>query len=89
MLVTQLKPDCGAEDWRAWAKRLKTRFNEVFWVDDGNGRYPAIALDRDKKPVDSLTSNIGHLLGTGILDEQGVRDVVARLVGPWCGYCGV
>ena len=71
----------GAEDWRAWAKRLKTRFNEVFWVDDGNGRYPAIALDRDKKPVDSLTSNIGHLLGTGILDEQGVRDVVARLVG--------
>lgn len=71
----------GAEDWRAWAKRLKTRFNEVFWVDDGNGRYPAIALDRDKKPVDSLTSNIGHLLGTGILDEQGVRDVVTRLVG--------
>ena len=71
----------GADDWRAWAARLKTRFNEVFWVDDGNGRYPAIALDRDKKPVDSLTSNIGHLLGTGILDEQGVRDVVTRLVG--------
>lgn len=71
----------GADDWRAWVARLKTRFNEVFWVDDGNGRYPAIALDRDKKPVDSLTSNIGHLLGTGILDEQGVRDVVTRLVG--------
>ena len=29
-----------------------------------------------------MTSNIGQLLGTGILDEQGVRDVVARLTGP-------
>ena len=44
-------------------------------------RYPAIALDVNKKPVDSLTSNIGHLLGTGILDEDGVRDMVARLSG--------
>lgn len=72
----------GGEAWRAWAAGLKTRFNERFWVDDGHGRYPAIALDKDKRPVDSLTSNIGHLLGTGILDEQGVRDVVARLTGP-------
>lgn len=71
----------GAESWRTWASALKTRFNERFWVDDGHGRYPAIALDRDKRPVDSLTSNIGHLLGTGILDERGVCDVVARLTG--------
>lgn len=71
----------GADEWRAWAAQLKTRFNERFWVDDGRGRYPAIALDKDKRPVDSLTSNIGHLLGTGILDEDGVADVVKRLVG--------
>ena len=71
----------NANEWRDWAARLKTRFNEQFWVDDGRGRYPAIALDNNKKPVDSLTSNIGHLLGTGILDEDGVRDVVARLMG--------
>lgn len=71
----------GADEWRAWAGELKTRFNEAFWVDDGRGRYPAIALDAAKRPVDSLTSNIGHLLGTGILDEDGVRDVVARLSG--------
>lgn len=71
----------GADEWRSWAARLKARFNERFWVDDGRGRYPAIALDKDKRPVDSLTSNIGHLLGTGILDGDGVRDVVARLVG--------
>lgn len=71
----------GAQDWRAWAAELKDRFNKSFWVEDERGRYPAIALDASKRPVDALTSNIGHLLGTGILDEQGVRDVVARLVG--------
>lgn len=72
----------GGDEWRAWAATLKRRFNERFWVDDGRGRYPAIALDRDKRPVDALTSNIGHLLGTGILDERGVRDVAARLASP-------
>ncbi|PJM76544.1 glycogen debranching N-terminal domain-containing protein [Bifidobacterium felsineum] len=69
----------GADAWREWAAQLKTRFNELFWVDDGRGRYPAIALDKDKRPVDSLTSNIGHLLGTGILDPEGVAAVVKRL----------
>jgi glycogen debranching enzyme len=30
----------------------------------------ALALDGDKQQVDSLTSNIGHLLWSGILDER-------------------
>ena len=46
-----------------------------------SGAFPAIALDRDKRPVVSLTSNIGHLLGTGILDADGVDVVARRLVG--------
>ena len=33
-------------------------------------RFPALALDGAKRPVDSLTSNIGHLLGTGLLDPE-------------------
>lgn len=69
----------GSNEWRRWAARLKLRFNESFWIYDKNGRYPAVALDANKHPIDSLTSNIGHLLGTGILDEQGTRDVIARL----------
>ena len=44
----------------------------AFWVDGRHGTYPALALDRDKRPVDSLTSNIGHLLGTGLLVGGGV-----------------
>jgi glycogen debranching enzyme len=44
------------------------------------GGYPALALDRDKRPVDSLTSNIGHLLGTGLL-SPGEEARVAELLG--------
>ena len=72
----------GADRWRAWAVAVQARFREAFWVDDGDGRYPAIALDADKQPVDSLTSNIGHLLGTGLLDADESAQVAARLVGP-------
>lgn len=72
----------GAERWRAWAARLADRFRAQFWVEDADGRYPAIALDADKRPVDSLTSNIGHLLGTGLLDAQEEALVAQRLGSP-------
>jgi glycogen debranching enzyme len=71
----------GAE-WRAWARRLRERFHESFWIEDANGAYLAIALDADKKPVDTVTSNLGHVLGTGILDERQAGLIAQRLVGP-------
>jgi glycogen debranching enzyme len=70
------------EAWRTWAASLKQRFAESFWIDAPDGAYPAVALDVNKKRVDTVTSNIGHLLGTGILDEDGSRLVAARLVSP-------
>lgn len=70
------------DEWRAWAARLRSRFQETFWVADEHGPYPAVALDADKRPVDSLTSNIGHLLGTGLLDPDQVALVAARIAGP-------
>ena len=39
-----------------------------FWVADGE--YYALALDADGRQVDALTSNIGHLLWSGIVDER-------------------
>jgi glycogen debranching enzyme len=72
----------GAARWRRWAGELAVRFRETFWVDDGDGRYPAIALDADKRAVDSLTSNIGHLLGTGLLDPEESALVAARIGDP-------
>ncbi|MGC5171696.1 glycogen debranching N-terminal domain-containing protein [Microbacterium sp. DT81.1] len=72
----------GATELWDWAAGLKARFAEAYWVETPEGRYPAIALDAQKRPVDTLTSNIGHLLGTGLLNPDEERQVAALLVGP-------
>nr|WP_155840580.1 glycogen debranching N-terminal domain-containing protein [Agromyces luteolus] len=74
--------ESGADEWRAWADRLRGRFHAAFWIEDPAGAYPAIALDVDKRPVDTVTSNMAHLLGTGLLDSGQVDLVVRRLVDP-------
>jgi glycogen debranching enzyme len=66
----------------AWAEGTRREFTRRFWVEDAVGAFPAIALDGDKRPVVSLTSNIGHLLGTGILDAEQAGLVARRLVAP-------
>lgn len=66
---------------RAWAEALRGRFRDAYWVTTPEGRYPAIALDRDKQRVDTLTSNVGHLLGTGILDADEERAIADLLLG--------
>jgi glycogen debranching enzyme len=58
---------------------LQEWFRERFWISDDAGSYPAIALDADKRPVDTLTSNIGHLLGTGLLNVEEEAQVACRL----------
>jgi glycogen debranching enzyme len=66
----------SGDEWREWAAALQERFRSAFWVDG----YPAIALDGAKDPVVGRASNMGHLLGTGLLDadeEQAVADVLA------------
>jgi hypothetical protein len=68
--------------WRAWAARLRDAFAAKFWIDDPAGAYPAIALDAEKRPVDTVTSNLGHLLGTGLLDAAQSALVAARLASP-------
>jgi glycogen debranching enzyme len=62
------------------AADLKRRFNRDFWVDDGE--YYALALDPDGHQVDALTSNIGHLLWSGIVDTDRAAKLVAHLTGP-------
>jgi glycogen debranching enzyme/putative sterol carrier protein len=68
------------------ADELKRRFNEDFWLADRE--YYALALDGEKRPVDSLTSNNGHLLWSGIVDEDRAEAVVRHLMGPrlWSGW---
>ncbi|WP_326560334.1 amylo-alpha-1,6-glucosidase [Micromonospora sp. NBC_01796] len=72
----------GAQRWLDYAGRLAERFRNQFWVDGPDGPYPALALDRDKRPVDALTSNIGHLLGTGLLTAAESTQVAEAIAGP-------
>jgi glycogen debranching enzyme len=71
-----------AQRWADYADGLARRFRERFWVDGPDGPYPAMALDVDKRPVDALTSNIGHLLGTGLLSATEAAQVADRLASP-------
>jgi glycogen debranching enzyme len=66
--------------FRAKAKALKTAFNRDFWLEDRG--YFAVGLDADKRPIDSMTSNMGHCLWTGIVDEDKARRVAEHLVSP-------
>jgi glycogen debranching enzyme len=64
---------------RATAEVLKEAFNRDFWLPERG--YYAEALDADKRPVDSLTSNPGHLLWTGLVDDARASLVAERLLG--------
>jgi glycogen debranching enzyme len=63
------------------ADRLYELFNRKFWTNKRGGFYH-LALDRDKRPVDSKTSNMGHLLWSGIVPKERAEAVVAQLMGP-------
>jgi glycogen debranching enzyme len=69
------------------ADELRTRFNEHFWIEERNGYY-ALALDANNERVDSLCSNIGHLLWSGIVPTDRVDPVVDQLMGDalWSGW---
>ncbi|BCL18116.1 amylo-alpha-1,6-glucosidase [Micromonospora sagamiensis] len=62
------------------AADLKRRFNRDFWVADGE--YMALALDGDGRQVDALSSNIGHLLWSGIVEEPKAEALVRHLMSP-------
>lgn len=60
------------------AADLRESFRRDFWMPE-RGCH-ALALDGDKRQVDSLTSNIGHLLWSGILDEVEAAATAERLL---------
>ncbi|MEV1145428.1 glycogen debranching N-terminal domain-containing protein [Micromonospora sp. NPDC049799] len=69
-----------AEQLEREAAELKARFNRDFWIPDRE--YYALALDADGRHVDALTSNIGHLLWSGIVDESRAGRLAEHLLGP-------
>lgn len=73
------RPD-DAQRLRNEAAALKQLVHDAFWMPE-EGFY-ALALDRNKQQVDSITSNPGHLLWSGVLDEPYAGQVVERLLSP-------
>jgi glycogen debranching enzyme len=68
-----------ARTLRDEAEQLRVRFNEDFWID-ARGGYYALGLDGDKRPIDSMTSDMGHLLWSGIVPEDRAGIVVGQLM---------
>ncbi|MFE2375120.1 glycogen debranching N-terminal domain-containing protein [Streptomyces sp. NPDC059398] len=93
VLAAELFDECGspgADAWREWAGRLRSRFRQVFWIEDRSGGRPAAARTRDGQLVPHLSAGAAHLLDTGLLGggsrANGLLDKVrteqvARLLG--------
>ena len=65
--------------------RLATEMARAIQRTSSGSRSPGgmpIGLDGDKKPIDSLTSNIGHLLWTGIVPTDRAKRLAQHLVDP-------
>jgi glycogen debranching enzyme len=69
-----------AEGLEQQAADLKQRFNRDYWIEDG--QYYALALDYDGSQVDALSSNIGHLLWSQIVEPSRAPQVAQHLLGP-------
>ena len=67
-----------AERLERRAADLRAAFRRDFWMPE-RGCY-AIALDGEKRQVDGLSSNIGHLLWSGLLDEEEAAATAERLL---------
>ncbi|HEX6509096.1 MAG TPA: glycogen debranching N-terminal domain-containing protein, partial [Chloroflexota bacterium] len=72
----------------ARAARLKEQFNREFWMPEQG--YYAMALDGHHRQVDTITSNPGHCLWTGLIDEERAGELARVLMsGPMAGSWGI
>jgi len=62
------------------AVTLKKNFNEDFWME--KEKFFALAIDGNGEQVDSITSNPGHCLISGIIDDERAYLVTKRLMEP-------
>lgn len=79
LLENRGSPD-RARTYRERAEALAERFDDRYWLQDR--QYYATAIDDDGRRVDSLTSNVGHCLWSGVVPERRATDIADRLLGP-------
>ena len=71
---------------RTEANELFERFNETFWWEAEGTYY--LGLDGQKRPIESVASNAGHCLASGIVPPDRAARVVKRLMADdmWSGW---
>ena len=62
------------------SQELRRRFNDAFWMEDEG--YIAMGLDVNKRHIDSIGSDPGHCLVSGIVDEALVPRIARRMMQP-------
>ncbi|HSR22452.1 MAG TPA: glycogen debranching N-terminal domain-containing protein [Candidatus Eisenbacteria bacterium] len=73
--------DAGeSERARGEAADLARRFRRDFWLEPAG--FPALALDGQKRQLDAIASNAGHVLWAGILTPEQEAATARRLVAP-------
>jgi glycogen debranching enzyme len=65
---------------RVAAATLRIRVEEQYWLEEA-GTY-ALALDADKRPIRSVSSNPGHLLWCGLPAPERAARLAERLLEP-------
>jgi glycogen debranching enzyme len=79
-LAEQVGDRDTATRWADRARTLREAFNRDFWLPDRG--WFALGLDRDKRPIDSLASNMGHCQWSGLVDEDHAAQVAEHQLSP-------
>ncbi|MFL5715393.1 MAG: glycogen debranching N-terminal domain-containing protein [Chloroflexota bacterium] len=76
----------AADRQRRRAARLFDRFNDRFWWEAEGTYY--LGLDGEKRPIETVASNPGHCLASGIVPQERAGRVVERLMADdmWSGW---
>jgi glycogen debranching enzyme len=85
-LFRHLGDDDAASRLRSEADRLRAQVLDRFWIEE-LGTF-ALALDGDKHPLPTVTSNAGHLLWSRLPDVARAQRVTSTLLAPDmnCGW---
>jgi glycogen debranching enzyme len=67
-----------AATYRRRAAELRERFQRDWWLDAD--QYFAMAFDAKKRPISTVSSNVGHCLWTGMFDQAPAWTVADRLI---------
>jgi glycogen debranching enzyme len=77
--LSQARGDANeAHALRQRAAQLRSAVEERFWLEDR--KFYALALDGDKRPMDAITSNPGHLLWCGLASRERAALTARRLL---------